>query len=41
MRLMGRPDQEPPLRTTAMLAAHVAYGVAVAGTFEALEREAT
>ena len=41
MRLMGRPDQEPLLRTTAMLAAHVAYGLTLAGTFEALEREAT
>ena len=40
MRLLRRPWQEPPVRAGTLLAGHVAYGVALAAAFEALEREA-
>ncbi len=36
MRLMGRPSEEPPARSAALIAGHLAYGVALATTFEAL-----
>jgi uncharacterized membrane protein YagU involved in acid resistance len=36
MRLMGRPSEEPPARSVALIAGHLAYGVALATTFEAL-----
>ena len=39
MKLMGCPTQEQPLRTATMLVGHIAYGTAVATTFEALEVE--
>ena len=40
MRLMGRPSEEPPGRTAALVAGHVAYGLALAAVFEALQRKA-
>ncbi len=40
MKLMGSPAEEPPLRTAMMVAGHIAYGVTLATTFEALERKA-
>jgi hypothetical protein len=39
MKLMRPPHQEPPLRTAMLVAGHAAYGVALAASFEALERE--
>ena len=39
MRLMGRPSEEPSGRTAALVAGHVAYGLALAAVFEALQRE--
>jgi len=39
MRLLRPPWEEPPMRTATLLAGHVAYGVALAAAFEALERE--
>ena len=38
MRLMGRPSEEPPGRTAALIAGHLAYGLALATAFEALQR---
>jgi uncharacterized membrane protein YagU involved in acid resistance len=38
MRLMGRPTEEPVARSVALLAGHLAYGVALATAFEALQR---
>jgi uncharacterized membrane protein YagU involved in acid resistance len=40
MKLMRPPQEEPRLRTAMMVAGHIAYGVAIAGAFETLEREA-
>ena len=40
MKLMGSPAEEPPARTAMLVAGHVAYGVAVAAAFDALEPEA-
>ena len=40
MKLMGSPAEEPPARTAMLVAGHVAYGVAVAAAFDALEAEA-
>ena len=40
MRLMGRPSEEPAARSAALIAAHLAYGVALALAFEALQRKA-
>jgi uncharacterized membrane protein YagU involved in acid resistance len=37
MKLMQSPAAEPPVRTAAMLAGHVAYGVALAAVYERLE----
>src|SRR5215212_11813138 len=39
MRLMGRPSEEPAARTAALIAGHLAYGLALAATFEALQRK--
>jgi xanthosine utilization system XapX-like protein len=39
MRLIGRPSEEPVARTAALVAGHVAYGLALAATFEALRRD--
>ena len=39
LKLMRPPLQEPPVRTTMLLAGHVVYGAALAAAFEAL-REA-
>ena len=39
MRLMGRPSEEPVGRTAALIAGHLAYGVALATAFEALQRK--
>ena len=39
MRLMGRPSEEPVARSAALIAGHVAYGVALATAFEALQRK--
>ena len=39
MRLMGRPSEEPPARSAALIAGHLAYGVALATAFEALQRQ--
>ena len=36
MRLMGRPTEEPVARSAALIAGHLAYGLALATTFEAL-----
>ena len=38
MRLMGRPSEEPPARTAALVVGHLAYGLALATAFEALQR---
>ncbi|HET7768858.1 MAG TPA: hypothetical protein VFN74_08770 [Chloroflexota bacterium] len=38
MRLMRAPHREPPVRTSMLIAGHVAYGLTVAGVYEALER---
>jgi hypothetical protein len=38
MKLMGKPTEEPPLRTVMMILGHVAYGIAVAGVYEAENR---
>ena len=38
-RLMGRPSEEPIARSAALLAGHLAYGLALATTFEALQRK--
>ena len=40
MRLMPPPPREHPVRLALMVAGHLVYGLAVAATFEALEREA-
>jgi hypothetical protein len=40
MKVLPPPAQEPPLRLAMMVAGHLIYGLAVAVTFEALEREA-
>ena len=34
MKLMGKPTEEPPMRTAMMILGHVAYGLAVAEVFE-------
>ena len=39
MRLMGRPSEEPVARSAALIAGHLAYGVALATAFEALQRK--
>jgi len=39
MRLMGRPSQEPAARTAALITGHLAYGLALAAAFEALQRK--
>ena len=39
MRLMPPPPKERPVRLAMMVAGHLIYGLAVAATFEALERE--
>jgi uncharacterized membrane protein YagU involved in acid resistance len=39
MRLMRRPSQEPVARSAALISGHLAYGVALATTFEALQRK--
>ncbi len=36
MKLMGRPSEEPPLRTGMILAGHLAYGAALAETYRRL-----
>lgn len=41
MRLMRAPTEEPPLRTAMLVTGHVAYGLALAAAFEAMEREAS
>ena len=40
MRLMGRPSEEPIARSVALITGHLAYGVALAVAFEALQRKA-
>ena len=40
MRLMGRPSEEPIARSVALITGHLAYGVALAAAFEALQRKA-
>ena len=37
MKIMGSPSEEPPLRTTMLIASHLVYGAAVAEVFQALE----
>jgi hypothetical protein len=39
MRLMGRPSEEPAGRSAALIAGHLAYGLALATAFEALQRK--
>ncbi len=39
MRLMGRPSEEPVARSAALITGHLAYGVALATAFEALQRK--
>ena len=39
MKLMGAPHREPPLRTAMLVGGHVAFGLAVAGAYDLLERE--
>jgi uncharacterized membrane protein YagU involved in acid resistance len=39
MRIMGRPSEEPIARSAALIAGHLACGVALAATFEALQRK--
>ena len=39
MRLMGRPSEEPVARSAALITGHLAYGVALATVFEALQRK--
>jgi uncharacterized membrane protein YagU involved in acid resistance len=39
MRLMGRPSEEPVARSVALVTGHLAYGVALATAFEALQRK--
>jgi uncharacterized membrane protein YagU involved in acid resistance len=39
MRLMGRPLEEPAERSAALIAGHLAYGLALAAAFEALQRQ--
>jgi uncharacterized membrane protein YagU involved in acid resistance len=39
MRLMGRPLEEPAARSAALIAGHLAYGLALAAAFEALQRQ--
>jgi uncharacterized membrane protein YagU involved in acid resistance len=39
MRLMGRPTEEPVARSAALITGHLAYGVALATVFEALQRK--
>ncbi len=39
MKLMRRPWEEPPLRTAMLVAGHVVYGIALAETFERLDRK--
>jgi uncharacterized membrane protein YagU involved in acid resistance len=39
MRLMGRPSEEPVARSAALVTGHLAYGVALATAFEALQRK--
>jgi uncharacterized membrane protein YagU involved in acid resistance len=38
MRLMGRPEEEPAARSAALIGGHLAYGLALATAFEALQR---
>jgi hypothetical protein len=38
MKLMGKPTEEPPIRTAMMVLGHVAYGVALAEAFELEQR---
>ena len=39
MKLMRPPWDEPPIRTSMMVAGHLVYGLAVAEAFEVLERK--
>src|SRR4029079_1873666 len=39
MRLMGRPSEEPVARSAALITGHLAYGVALATAFAALQRK--
>jgi uncharacterized membrane protein YagU involved in acid resistance len=39
MRLMGRPSEEQVGRSAALITGHLAYGVALAAVFEALQRK--
>ena len=39
MKLLRPPSEEPPLRTGTLIAGHIAYGVALAETFEVLQRK--
>ena len=39
MRLMARPSEAPVARSAALIAGHLAYGVALATAFEALQRK--
>ena len=39
IRLMGRPSEEPVGRNAALITGHLAYGVALATVFEALQRK--
>ncbi|HEU5315575.1 MAG TPA: hypothetical protein VFX49_05655 [Chloroflexota bacterium] len=39
MKLMPPPWKEPPQRALLLVAAHVAYGLALAGAFETLQRQ--
>ncbi len=39
MRLMGRPVEEPAARSAALIAAHVAYSLAMSAAFESLQRQ--
>ena len=41
MRLMGRPAEEPASRSISLIAGHLAYGLALAVTFEALHGQQT
>ena len=39
MKLMGRPWEEPPVRTAMMIGGHIMYGLALAEVYDTLERQ--
>jgi Protein of unknown function (DUF1440). len=38
MKLMGKPTEEPPVRTAMMIAGHIVYGVALAEVYDQITR---